>query len=722
MNQKFFSLGPYEINLNHFLIILILSLSFSISFLIRSLPGDFGWELNEFDPFFNYRATSFIIENGIEKYFLWNDELSWYPYGRDVSSNSQVLLHITTAVAYWIFGSGQSVYDFVILFPIIIGSLTSIVIFALVRIIGGTTAGLISSLLFSISLPIMIRGQIGWFKSEPLGLFYGLLATYLFLSAINSKNFKKSIPLIISSAILTIFGISSWGGNQFFLIPIGLLIFCLPFTRKDHKFLVISVSLFTSMTIIASLGLERPGLNYLTGLSGMSIIIPTLFLIISSIIKSFSKKETILRNTSIFLIILIISSLVIIFFPDSSVISLPTHRYLNAIFPFLTTSDPLTDSVSEHATLSTPQSFQFHLFLLVFSGIGVWLLLTKSNFIKKEMLVYSLTLGLFGVHISSAFMRLEVFSAISLIVLSSLGLSILINNITTTNLIKNKNFYKILKTFTITGIFFFLLVPLFLPESSTVFAVLGSNPPTILNGGTGFSIGTNDWIETLSWIKNNTPQNSVIGSWWDYGYWIQVFADRASLIDNSTLISHRISTVSQVFFESPDDAWKSLNQMETDYFVIFIAAEKLMIETESGEALYALRGGGDESKIFWFTKIAGVPTEKYLNNDYNTPTEILWNETFLGKIIPYKILGFVSPDATKTSTLFQMGWVPVYQKEIKYFSDDDPFKLVYSSTSYDEPKNNIVIGVFVYEVNKNYLPIDSEWDSPVILYPNQTND
>ena len=41
---------------------------------------------------------------------------------------------------------------------------------------GGTSAGLFSSLLFSISLPIIIRGPIGWFKSEPLGLFFSLLA------------------------------------------------------------------------------------------------------------------------------------------------------------------------------------------------------------------------------------------------------------------------------------------------------------------------------------------------------------------------------------------------------------------------------------------------------------------------------------------------------------------------------------------------------------------
>ena len=75
-------------------------------------------------------------------------------------------------------------------FQPVIGSLSVIVIFALVRLFGGTTAGLIASLLFAVSLPIIIRGTIGWFKSEPLGIFYGLLGLYLFLSAITSENKK----------------------------------------------------------------------------------------------------------------------------------------------------------------------------------------------------------------------------------------------------------------------------------------------------------------------------------------------------------------------------------------------------------------------------------------------------------------------------------------------------------------------------------------------------
>ena len=161
--------------------------------LIRSQPAEYGFELNEFDPFFNFRATEYIVENGLFEYFQWHDEKSWYSVdGRDISKSSQIMLHLTAAITYQIFGGNLSLYDYTILFPAIVGSLTVVVIFGLVRLFGGTQAGLIASLLFAVSLPIIIRGTIGWFKSEPLGIFYGLLGLYLFLSAIKSEN-KKTV-------------------------------------------------------------------------------------------------------------------------------------------------------------------------------------------------------------------------------------------------------------------------------------------------------------------------------------------------------------------------------------------------------------------------------------------------------------------------------------------------------------------------------------------------
>ena len=141
-----------------------------------------------------------------------------------------------------------------------------VVIFALVRLFAGTTAGLFASLLFAISLPIILRGSIGWFKSEPLGIFYGLLGLYLFLSAIRSENKKVAASKIIFGGVIMTFGMASWGGNQFFVIPIGLFILALPFLKKDHKFLLWSVPLFVGIFLLISGSFERPGLSFVLGL------------------------------------------------------------------------------------------------------------------------------------------------------------------------------------------------------------------------------------------------------------------------------------------------------------------------------------------------------------------------------------------------------------------------------------------------------------------------
>ena len=72
-----FQAGTFNFKLNHLVIVGVLVLAFSTSFLIRSQPAQYGNELNEFDPFFNFRATEYIVENGFIEYFEWHDDKSW---------------------------------------------------------------------------------------------------------------------------------------------------------------------------------------------------------------------------------------------------------------------------------------------------------------------------------------------------------------------------------------------------------------------------------------------------------------------------------------------------------------------------------------------------------------------------------------------------------------------------------------------------------------------
>ena len=712
-NLKLFSAGKFEFRLQHLLIIGILAISFTVSFLIRSQPAAYGFELNEFDPFFNYRATQFIVDNGFGAYFDWNDDMSWHPHGRDVSATSQVMLHITAATLYQIFGGSFSLYDFTILFPVVFGSITTIVIFALVRVIGGTTAGLFSSLFFSISVPIIIRGQIGWFKSEPLGLFFALLGLYLFLSAIMSSNKKYSLIKLVGGGAIIIFGLASWGGIQFFMLPLGLFFFALPFLRKDHGFLIWAIPVFTTSLLVTALAFERPGASFVFGIGGVLLIAPTVFLVICIIIQKISKEEKKLRNGLAFLGSTIIAGIIVISTNAiSSIIHFPAFRYLNAVNPFLTTTDPLTDSVAEHATTTLAQSFYFHSILMIFAAIGIWLILRNkeketisSTKIQNDMIVFALIFGLLGVYISSAFVRLEVFASISVIIFSSIGLSVLTRELFSITKLSKKRLIKSTRTITkvsyVVIIVTMFILPLTMPANGTWINVVAT-PPTILNGGTAFAIATDDWIASLEWLKNNTPEDAVIASWWDYGYWIQTLGERKSLADNSTVNGQIIKNIAKMLLSEPDRAWEMLQEMDADYVLIFISTQKIQ---NNPEDLYILNGGGDESKKQWFIRISGESISKFLHNDGFSGTNHFWQNTLLGKMIPYSVLGYLQPGTTLAVESYQPGFTGVYGKDIKYPSDGNgPLRLAYSSTTFEDENIGPILGIFIYEINKDYNP------------------
>ena len=775
----------------YLLIIGILALSFSLSFMIRAQPLEYGFELAEFDPFYNYRATEFMVENGLPAYLDWHDELSWYPYGRDVSTTSQVMLHTTTAILYQTFGMGTTLYEFTIWFPTVISSLTTVVIFALVRTIGGTTAGFLASLFFAISPIIIMRGSMGWFKSEPLGLFYGLLAVYLLLSAIKSDKGKVSVAKIVGGGILLAFGLASWGGVQFFILPIGLFFLALPFLRKDNKFIIWISLIFVTVFFLVTVSFEKTGIAFISSLNGFFLLGCTVFLVTCVAVKKISRAQ--LRNGLALLGGAIITGIVII---SSGVITLPSFRYLNAANPFLITTDMLTDSVAEHATTTTDISFYFFSILMIFAGIGGWFLFQKkvnhSLKIKGEMAAFALIIGFLGMYFGSAFVRLEVISSISVIILSSIGVSILISK-----LLKDER-----KSISFVSKISFLAIIVALLAVPMVYPVENSNwsnnnryiPPTILNSGTLFDMSTNDWTVSMQWLNENTPEDAVIAAWWDYGYWISTLAERKTLADNATLLDWQIRKLATTFMSTPEDAWHILisdtktdvashyvtlpadlrsptrpdskidenydeNQnkllgfknwqeagydvcagpgckkvydpdiaakyptlfdywvsevyvippvvtgLDADYIVINLAAQKL--SDENIMPLYTMRQkGGDETKAFWLMKIADLRIMKYYNPGLQNYTDEFWNETLIGKLIPFTPVLYVDPNnAELQSDTFKEGYIAIYVRDIKYPSDEQgPFQLVYVSPSFEMDNPGKLTGPMIYKINKDYNP------------------
>jgi dolichyl-diphosphooligosaccharide--protein glycosyltransferase len=742
-DAKLFTVRKFDFHLRHLLVIGILVISFSISAMVRSQAADYGFQLNEFDPFFNYRATQYLLDHGLDAYVHWHDDMSWYPTGRDVFSTAQVPLHVTDAILYKIFGDGTSLYDFTIIFPVVFGSMTAIVIFALVRVLGGTSAGLFASLFFALSPPIIVRGTIGWFKSEPLGLFYGLLGVYLFLSGLKSENKKIAIAKLVGGGFFLAVGFASWGGIEFFLIPMGLFFIALPFIRKDHNFLIWAVPLFVAVTMMISGGLfARPGPAFVFGARGLVMIGPAILLVIIILVQKYSKEQYRMRNSLLALVVLLVIGGVIF---SGGILHSASFRYLNAVNPFLTSEDPLVDSVAEHATPTLAQNFSYFSILMLFAGLGIWLVFKKRNgdrdtrfSLKNEMIIFALIMGIVGAYAGSTFSRLELLTATSVIILSSIGLAILVADIlkrenkpmkiieSTKKGTNAKKEIPAKKTSDLLGrvpkiafvavIVALLLVPALYPVNANWISITKS-PPTILNGGSNFAISTDDWPSALNWIKNNTPKDSVVASWWDYGYWVQTLGERKSLADNATIDTKVIANIARMLLSSPDEAWKMLKDSGSNYVLVYVVGQKF---TSNSQDLYILGGGGDESKKQWFMKIGGLDSSKFLQDDSFTPTEYFWQNTLLGKMFPFTPLTYYDPNTHNESPSYSTGYTGIYSKTIKYPANGTgPLRLMYSSPSLDRKDSGVFSGVLIYQVNPDYKP-QAEIPSPSISQGNSS--
>jgi len=242
---------------------------------------------------------------------------------------------------------------------------------------------------------------------------------------------------------------------------------------------------------------------------------------------------------------------------------------------------------------------------------------------------------------------------------------------------------------------------LIFPENSN-WIVVNDMPPTIYTGAS-YNPPTNDWLETMEWIKLNTPENSKIASWWDYGYWITTLSDRTTYVDNATLNTKEIQKMATMFMSSPDDSWKILNEMDADYVLVFLAAQDIG-SNSSVEPLYVLGDGGDETKIYWFVQIAGLNPGNYLHSDVKTPTFNFYDNTMLGKMIPFAPVIYYQPETEENSQIYKPGFVEISKKLIKASEDTAPVKLVYASPSFYNDSYQEQIFILIYEVNKNYSP------------------
>ena len=145
--------------------------------------------------------------------------------------------------------------------------------------------------------------------------------------------------------------------------------------------------------------------------------------------------------------------------------------------------------------------------------------------------------------------------------------------------------------------------------------------------------------------------------------------------------------------------------LDADYIIINLAAQKL--SEDNIMDLYILdQKGGDETKAFWFMKIADLRIADYYNPELTGYSGKFWDETLLGKLIPFTHVLYVDPNNPEIqSETFKPGYTSIYVKDIKFpMNGDGPFQLVYASPSFEMDAPGPLTGPLIYKINKEYNP------------------
>lgn len=740
----------------------MLAIVFSVAVTIRAYAGKYGFYLNEFDPYYDYYAANHIVtltqQHGLlyalfnnppncgpsvlaachsqQGYFNWHDIQTWFPYGRDVAATSQDGLQVGGAVLYLIanglFGVQISLYDFLILLPVFTGALTAVVFYFLMRRIAGEAAGLFSALMIAVSPPLIERGNLGWFKSEPLAILLFVLASYLVLTLFDKeRSLRSRVFRGVLAGFLAGYANTAWGGGDYFSAAFGLLFVILPFMSVDLASIAPAAVSFSAATILTSAIFPRPGVAIVTNPIGIALIGGTVFLLLAQWSKSWVKPTEYRRTLVKFLFGFALAGLSVVSFGLVGGISV---RYLSAIAPWARSGNALVQSVAEHFVPTGQDYFSSYLILMSFGFAGALIAFRR----KSVPTTYALLIGLTGLYFSAAFSRLLVYSSIALGLLAGIGFAELMFALvkpSTTPLVKKKPTYttrnemKVVFSVAVIALIaipagtYWIPNPLQCSSANTYFCDQSpaDSAVSLSNGATTFSRSPfNDWIQTLQWIRQSTPTNAVIISWWDYGYWTAVLGNRTSAADNSTINGTRIAQIGQMMMSNATQAAKIAKQIAGDrptYVLIFVTGS--LVQISSGGQYYILQvpagggftaGGGDESKKQWFIRIGGLNESTFLEcpslsatcqnvDDFNL-TPYAAGNTLFGQLLPFKFTGFLV-STTSSQGQQQVALSPTYQfgtngiPPVEAFSyptaytfgtnSTGPFRLAYASPSIGAP-------------------------------------
>uniref|UniRef100_A0A673L327 Dolichyl-diphosphooligosaccharide--protein glycosyltransferase subunit STT3A n=1 Tax=Sinocyclocheilus rhinocerous TaxID=307959 RepID=A0A673L327_9TELE len=570
--------------------------------------------IHEFDPYFNYRTTRFLAEEGFYKFHNWFDDRAWYPLGRIIGGTIYPGLMITSAALYHVLHFFHITIDIrnvcVFLAPLF-SSFTAIVTYHFTKELKDAGAGLLAAAMIAVVPGYISRSVAGSYDNEGIAIFCMLLTYYMWIKAVKTGSIYWSSMC----ALAYFYMVSSWGGYVFLinLIPLHVLVLMLT-GRFSHRIYVAYCTVYCLGTIL-SMQISFVGFQPVQSSEHMAAFGVFGLCQIHAFVDYLRSK----LNTQQFEVLFKSVISLFLYWLMLGKISPWTGRFYSLLDPsYAKNNIPIIASVSEHQP-TTWSSYYFDLQLLVFMfPVGLYYCFNNLS----DATIFIIMYGVTSMYFSAVMVRLMLVLAPVMCILSGIGVSQVL-----TTYMKNLDVsrpdkkskkqqdstYPIKNEVRSIGMIlvmaFFLITYTF--HSTWVTSEAYSSPSIVLSarGGDGSRIIFDDFREAYYWLRHNTPEDAKVMSWWDYGYQITAMANRTILVDNNTWNNTHISRVGQAMASTEEKAYEIMRELDVSYVLVIFG----------GLTGYS---SDDINKFLWMVRIGGsTDTGRHIKeHDYYTPT------------------------------------------------------------------------------------------------------
>ncbi|KMZ73498.1 Dolichyl-diphosphooligosaccharide--protein glycosyltransferasesubunit STT3A [Zostera marina] len=209
--------------------------------------------IHEFDPYFNYRVTQFLIKNGIYDFWNWFDDRTWYPLGRVIGGTVYPGLTLTAGSLWWFLNSLNiplSVETVCVFTAPIFSANASWATYLMTKEVKGTGAGLAAATFLAMVPSYISRSVAGSYDNEAVAIFALIFTFYLYIKTLNTG----SLFYATLNALSYFYMVCSWGGYTFIinLIPMHVLL-CIATGRYSSRLYVAYAPLVILGTLLAAL-------------------------------------------------------------------------------------------------------------------------------------------------------------------------------------------------------------------------------------------------------------------------------------------------------------------------------------------------------------------------------------------------------------------------------------------------------------------------------------